>query len=210
MAKRPPSFSKVLVFVNALVPLALLAWDSVRGALGANPAEFILRTTGLLALFFLTLSLAVTPARRILGIPALAQHRRALGLFAFFYASLHLVAYGALDKGLRIADVVADTVARPFIAVGMTAFLVMVPLAATSTTAMIRRLGGRRWRQLHRLVYAVGLLGVLHFYMLVKADTRTPIVYAAVVIALLIFRMVAPQTDGGSSKQSPLSLRLRG
>jgi methionine sulfoxide reductase heme-binding subunit len=195
MATKRPSFPKVVVFVNGLVPLAMLAVDAARGSLGANPVEFVLRTTGLLALFFVALSLAVTPGRRVLGVPSLAVHRRALGLFAFFYACLHLVTYTVFDKGLSASAVVADTFQRPFITVGMASFLMMVPLAATSTNAMIKRLGGRQWRRLHRLAYVVGAGGVLHFYMLVKADVRTPLLYAAVVGSLLLFRAVVALRD---------------
>jgi sulfoxide reductase heme-binding subunit YedZ len=184
-------FTKVVVFVNALVPLAMLVWDTARDALGANPLEYLLQTTGMLALVFVTLSLAVTPLRRVSGIQWLAVHRRALGLFAFFYAVLHLIAYSWFDKALDLGAIVADTIDRPFILAGMGAFLLMAPLAATSTNGMIKRIGAKRWKQLHKAAYAAGALGVLHYFLLVKADTRLPLAFAAVLALLLGARAVA-------------------
>ena len=182
-------FTKVIVVANGLVPVAMLAWDAVRGRLGANPLEFVLHTTGMLTLVFLTLSLAVTPLRRVSGIQWLAIHRRTLGLFAFFYAALHLVAYSWFDKALDLGAIVADTLERPFIFAGMGAFLLMAPLAATSTNRMIKRVGAKRWKRLHKAAYVAGALGVLHFFLLVKADTRLPLAFAAVVTLLLGARL---------------------
>lgn len=188
-------FTKTVVFVNALVPLALLVWDAARDRLGANPLEFILHTTGMLALIFLVLSLAVTPVRKLTGVQWLAVHRRMLGLFAFFYAALHLVVYSIFDKALDLPAIVEDTLQRPFIFAGMAALLLMAPLAATSTNAMIKRLGGKRWRQLHRAAYAAGVLGVLHFYLLVKADATLPLAFAVVLAVLLAARAVPAILD---------------
>ena len=188
LTKSGVEFSKRVVVVNCVVPLAMLAWDTYRGALGANPLEFITHVTGMLALVFITLSLAVTPLRRVTGMQWLAVHRRTLGLFGFSYAVLHLFAYVWFDKNFGLAAIVDDVWKRPFIAVGMTTIALMLPLAITSTNAMIKRVGGKRWRTLHRLAYAIGVGGVVHYYMLVKADTRLPIAFGVVVGVLLLFR----------------------
>jgi sulfoxide reductase heme-binding subunit YedZ len=186
-----PSFEKVLVFTNALVPLAMLGWDALRGSLGANPTEFATRTTGMLTLVFLMLTLAVTPLRKLTGHAPIAQLRRMVGLYAFFYGCLHLLTYVWFDKVFVLADIVADTFKRPFIFVGMASFLLMVPLAVTSTNAMAKRLGGKRWRRLHRATYAIAAGGVLHYYLLVKADTRIPVAFAVVLAVLLGYRAYA-------------------
>ena len=146
-------FSKLLVFVNSAVPCVLLGWDAYHHRLGANPQEFVLHTTGTLALVFLCLSLAVTPLRKALGLPWLIRLRRTLGLFAFFYGCLHLLAYTWFDKAFQLGAIVEDTLKRPFIFLGMFAFLVLVPLAITSTNKMVKRLGGRRWSRFHKLAY---------------------------------------------------------
>jgi sulfoxide reductase heme-binding subunit YedZ len=186
-----PSYEKVLVFSNGLVPLFMLCSDALRGNLGANPIEFATRVTGMLTLVFLMLTLAVTPMRKLMGYGAIAPLRRMIGLYAFFYGCLHLLTYVWFDKFFALGTIVADTLERPFIFVGMAGFLLMVPLAATSTNAMIKRLGGKRWRSLHRATYAVAAAGVLHYYLLVKADTRIPIGFAVVLAALLGYRAYA-------------------
>lgn len=191
-------FDSWLVLANGLVPLSLIAWDAWRGALGANPLEFFTRATGTLTLVFLLLTLAVTPLRKLFGFNWLARHRRAIGLYAFFYGALHFVAYVWFDKNFSAGDIFADVSRRLFIAVGMLAFFLMIPLTVTSTNAMIRRLGGRRWNQLHKLTYAVAIGGVLHYYLLVKADAAKPLVYAALFGALLGYRYFAARF-----KQSP-------
>ncbi|HEV2707892.1 MAG TPA: protein-methionine-sulfoxide reductase heme-binding subunit MsrQ [Pyrinomonadaceae bacterium] len=196
-------FTKLLVFVNCLVPLALLVWDWLRGALGANPLEFVTRTTGTLTLIFLLLTLAVTPARKLTGAQWLVRLRRTLGLYAFFYGLLHLATYVWFDKAFDFAAVVADVTRRPFIAVGMLAFFLMVPLAVTSTNAMIKRLGGKRWALLHRLVYVSAIGGVVHFYLLVKADTRKPLIYGGILALLLGYRLLASYRQ-----KKPLSLGI--
>lgn len=201
---RDIKFTKFLVFVNCLVPLALLVWDWLRGALGANPLEFVTRTTGTLTLVFLLLTLAVTPARKLTGAQWLIRLRRMLGLYAFFYGLLHLAAYVWFDKAFDLTAVAQDVTRRPFIAVGMFALFLMVPLAVTSTDALIKRLGGKRWALLHRLVYVSAVGGVLHFYMLVKADTRKPLVYAGLLALLLGYRLLASYR-----KQKPLSLGIQ-
>src|SRR6266513_483581 len=184
-------FFKVVLFINGLVPLALLLWDWWHKRVGANPLEFVTRTTGILTLVFLTISLAVTPLRRITGLNWLTRFRRMLGLFAFFYGSLHLMTYVAFDRFFRLNTIPGDVAKRPFIAIGMAAFFLMVPLAITSTDKMVKRLGGKRWASLHRIVYLSGVLGVLHYHMLVKSDVRPPLTFAFVLVLLLGFRLFA-------------------
>jgi methionine sulfoxide reductase heme-binding subunit len=182
-------FSKFILFTNALVPLALLSWDVYYKRVGANPAEFMTRTTGMLALIFLTLTLAVTPARKITGLNWLVKFRRMLGLFAFFYGFLHLLTYVGFDRYFNLRSIPGDVVSRPFIAFGMTAFLLMLPLAVTSTNKMFKRLGGKRWSRLHSLVYAAGIAGALHFWLFVKSDTRLPLTFGFILLLLLAHRL---------------------
>jgi sulfoxide reductase heme-binding subunit YedZ len=180
---------KPLVFGMSLAPLALLAWRTAEGRLGANPIETITHATGDWALRFLLISLAVTPVRHIMGWNALVRFRRMIGLFAFFYASLHLLTYVWLDQFFDWGHMLKDVGKRPFITAGTAAFLALVPLAATSTAAAIRFLGGRRWRNLHRLAYVAAGCAVIHYYWLVKADVRLPLAYGAVLAGLLGFRL---------------------
>lgn len=182
-------FSKLLLFINALVPLALMLWDVYHKRVGANPLEFVTRTTGMLTLVFLMITLAVSPARQITGLNWLVKFRRLLGLFAFFYGSLHLGTYIWFDRFFKFRSVPGDIVSRPFIAIGMLAFFLMVPLAITSTNQMVKRLGGKRWNKLHKLIYITGIAGVLHFWLLVKADTRLPITFGFVLLLLLAHRL---------------------
>ncbi len=183
-------FAKLAVLVNAAVPASLLFWDAYHHRLGTNPPEFVLHTTGTLTLVFLLLSLAVTPLRKVLGLPWMVQFRRMLGLFAFFHGCLHLLAYTWFDKAFNLRAIATDTIKRPFIFLGMLGFLILVPLAVTSTNKMIKRLGGRRWNRLHKMVYVAAISGVLHYYLLVKADTRIPLAFGAVLIALLAYRAI--------------------
>jgi len=183
-------FSKIVLFINAGVPAVMLARDYYRAELGANPLEFVTHTTGMLTLIFLMLTLAVTPIRKVFGLPWTVQLRRTLGLYAFFYGSAHLITYVWFDKFFGLRAIVADVGKRPFIALGMTSFTLMVPLAVTSTNAMIKRLGGRRWNQLHSAVYPAAIAGVIHYYLLVKADTRIPLTFASVLAVLLGYRLV--------------------
>lgn len=182
-------FAKLVLFVNALVPLTLLLWDVYHKRVGANPLEFATRTTGMLTLLFLIITLAVTPARKILGLNWLVKFRRMLGLFAFFYGFLHLLTYIWFDRYFNIKSVPGDVASRPFIAVGMLAFFLMAPLAITSTDKMIKRLGGKRWNKLHKLVYAGAVAGVVHFWLLVKSDTRLPLTFGFVLLLLLGHRL---------------------
>ena len=182
--------AKPFVFAVCLAPLAWLVWRAATGGLGANPIEASNRFLGDWALRFLMITLAITPARVVFGAPPLIRFRRMLGLFAFAYVCLHLTSYVVLDQFFNWGEIWKDIVKRNFITVGMTGFVLLIPLAATSTNAMVRRLGGRRWRNLHRLVYVVAVAAVVHFYMMVKADVREPLVYAAIVAVLLGFRIV--------------------
>jgi sulfoxide reductase heme-binding subunit YedZ len=188
---KDPRFTKLVLFVNSLVPLALLLWDVARKQVGANPLEYVTRTTGMLTLVFLVISLAVSPLRRITGLNWLVRFRRMLGLFAFFYGALHLMTYVAFDRFFHLATIPADVLKRPCIAIGMTAFFLMLPLAITSTDKMVKRLGGKNWGRLHKVVYLSGVLGVLHFYLLVKSDRRLPLTFAFLLFVLLGFRVLA-------------------
>ncbi|MGH9900966.1 MAG: sulfite oxidase heme-binding subunit YedZ [Pyrinomonadaceae bacterium] len=198
-------FNRVLVFVNSLVPLALLAWDAYRNRLGANPLEFVTRTTGTLTLVFLLLSLAVTPARKLTGVQWLIRFRRMLGLYAFFYGFLHLLTYVWFDKAFGLRAVAEDITQRYFIAVGMLSFFLMVPLAVTSTSGMIKRLGGKRWARLHKAAYVAAAGGVIHYWMLVKADTTKPLLFGAALALLLGYRLVAAYRQ---KPKAPVSLRV--
>lgn len=182
-------FSKFVLLINGLVPLALMLWDVYHKRVGANPLEFVTRTTGMLTLVFLMLSLAITPIRHTLRLNWLVKFRRMLGLFAFFYGFLHLATYLAFDRYFQFATVPGDVAQRPFIALGMLSFFLMVPLALTSTNRMVKRMGGKRWSKLHKLVYAAGLAGVIHFWLLVKSDTRIPLTFGFILLLLLAHRL---------------------
>ena len=183
-------FAKLLVLINAAVPATLLGWDALHHQLGANPVNFAILTTGLMALIFLLLTLAVTPLRKITGLNWIIFSRRTLGLYAFFYASLHFLIFFSLDRGFSVPGTLSEMVKRKYLIVGSTALLVMVPLAITSTNGMIKRLGGKRWRALHRLAYVAAVAGVIHYYMQVKADVRQPLAFAAVLAVLLGWRLM--------------------
>lgn len=183
-------FAQFVIFVNSAAPLSLLGWDWYHQRLGANPIEFATRTTGALALLFLILSLAVTPLRKALGLGWMIKFRRLLGLFGFFYACIHLLTYVWFDKFFGFRLIGEDIVKRPFITVGMASFVMLIPLALTSTQKSIKRLGGKRWNRLHRLVYLAAAGGVIHYYMLVKADTREPILFGVALALLLAYRIL--------------------
>src|ERR1041384_211779 len=166
---------KPVVFLACLGPLARLGWKAYKGLLGANPIEVITHSTGDWILIFLLVTLAVTPVRRVTGQIWLIRYRRMFGLFAFFYACLHFTTYIWLDKFFNLHEMLADIVKRKFITIGLKAFMLLIPLAVTSTTGWIRRLGGQRWRALHRFIYASAIAGVIHYLWLVKADIREPV-----------------------------------
>ncbi len=185
---------KPAAIVLALVPLGLLLRDTFGGDLGSNPIETLTHRTGLTAITLLGITLAVTPATRLLRLPALVQLRRVLGLLAFSYATLHFLIYLAdqtvfAGQGLSLAAVGEDVAKRPYITVGFATFLLLIPLAVTSTKGWVKRLGGGRWQRLHQLVYVAAAGAVFHFLWLVKADTRLPAVYGIVVVALLGYRL---------------------
>ena len=166
------------VWLACFVPLPWLVWRLLSGDLGANPIEALIRQLGVWGLRFILVSLAITPAARLLRQPRLIRFRRTVGLFAFAYVLLHWCTYVGVDQFFDWAAILKDIYKRPFITIGMTAFLLLIPLAVTSTNAAIRALGPIRWRRLHRLIYVIAPLGVLHYYMLVKADHRPPLIYA--------------------------------
>jgi sulfoxide reductase heme-binding subunit YedZ len=180
---------KPALFGACLVPFAELLYRGYAGDLGANPIETITRFTGSWALIILLASLSVTPLRRMTGWNELIKFRRMLGLFAFFYAALHFSTYMVLDLYFDFPAIAKDVLRRPYITVGFAALVLMMPLAVTSSAGMIRRLG-KRWQQLHRLVYVSASLGVLHFYWKVKADTREPLLFAAILLVLFLLRFV--------------------
>jgi methionine sulfoxide reductase heme-binding subunit len=189
-----PSFlankwTKVPVFLLCLVPLGILIWRALTANLGANPVEFIQHATGDWTLRFLVITLCITPFRKLLKLPDLIRFRRMLGLFAFFYGCLHFLTYLGPDQSFDLAAMWKDVAKRPFITLGFTAFILLIPLALTSTAGWIRRLGGRRWQMLHRLIYLSAICGVIHYYWLVKSAVLRPLTYGAIVAILLLWRL---------------------
>lgn len=178
-----------MVFLVCLGPLSVLTWKATHDLLGANPVDVITRSTGKWTLTFLLITLSITPLRKLLALPWLVRFRRMLGLFAFFYATLHLMTFVWLDKFFDFPAMLHDIAKRRFITAGMTGFTLILPLALTSTAGWIRRLGGKRWQKLHRLIYFSAAAGVVHFIWLVKADLRRPLTYGAVLAALLAWRI---------------------
>ena len=191
-------YFKPIVFLAALIPLARLAWKAYNSALGANPIQVITWSTGTWTLVFLVLTLSITPLRKLTRLYWLIQYRRLLGLFAFFYGCLHFTTYIWLDQFFDWRSMTKDVVKRPFITVGFTAFVLMIPLALTSTRRSIRWLG-KRWQVLHRLIYATAVLGVVHYIWLVKKDLRKPLIYASVVGVLLLYRILVWRKERISS-----------
>jgi sulfoxide reductase heme-binding subunit YedZ len=205
-------WTKALVFVLCCVPLGVLLWDAFHNGLagfpdnmdfGANPIEFITHRTGDWTIRFIVITLAITPLRQILRQPQLIRFRRMLGLFAFFYGCLHFATWIGLDKNFDWPEMWKDVLKRRFITVGFTALVLMIPLALTSTAGMIRRLGGKRWRALHRLIYVTAVLGVIHYYWLVKSNHRKPLMYAAFVAILLAYRAAIWLKDRNNLPASP-------
>ena len=194
--------AKPLVFLLALVPLAGLIFIVLTGRTSANPAEDILLTTGIWALRFLLATLSITPLRRLTGWNVLIQYRRMLGLFAFFYATVHLASYIAFDRFFAFDEILADIAKRPFITAGMAAFVLMVPLAVTSTKGWIRRLG-RRWQLLHRIIYVCALAACLHFIWKVKVVIGEPVYYAGVLAILLVLRLLWRRRVAASPRRQP-------
>jgi sulfoxide reductase heme-binding subunit YedZ len=193
---------KVAVFAACLGPASVLVWKGLHDQLGANPVDVITRSTGKWTLTFLLITLAVTPLRKLTASPWLVRFRRMLGLFAFFYGSLHLMTYVWLDKFFDVEAMLHDIAKRRFITAGMTAWSAMLPLALTSTAGWIRRLGGKRWQRLHRLIYLSAAAGVIHFIWLVKADLRRPLTYGAILSVLLAYRLATSAASKAKSASS--------
>ena len=182
-------WTKVPAFLLCLIPLGILVYRSFTGNLGANPVEFYQHATGDWTLRFLIFTLCISPLRKLLKLPDLIRFRRMLGLFAFFYCCLHFLTYLGPDQSFDLAAIWKDVFKRPFITMGFAAFVLMIPLALTSTAGWIRRLGGRRWQMLHRAIYISAICGVIHYYWLVKSAVLRPLTYAAIVAALLLWRL---------------------
>ena len=194
--------SKPLVFLLCLVPLAALVWDTIQNELGTDPVAQLEHRTGLWALRLLLATLAITPLRRVTGWNKAVRYRRMLGLFAFFYVNVHFAVYLFIDLGAYSADIVEQIAKKPYITVGFTAWLLLLPLAFSSTQKAMRRLG-RRWGQLHKLVYAIALLALLHFLWLVKADKREPLAYIAVFALLMLWRLPWKKLSSPDRRPSP-------
>src|SRR4051812_6295970 len=197
------SIIKTIVFVAALLPLAWLVWKALHNDLGANPVEFVTHATGDCALIFLLASLAITPLRKLTKVPELIRFRRMLGLYAFFYACLHLLTFAGLDHHFNWAEIVPDVYKRPFVTAGFTAWLLLVPLAVTSTTWSIRKLGGKNWQRLHWLVYFSAIAAVVHYWWLVKKDVTDPLIYAVILAVLLGTRFVLRFMDRRRGTAAP-------
>lgn len=200
-------FTKIGIFLAALIPLERLLWRAIHDSLGANPIEVITHSTGDWTLIFILTTLSITPLRQITRQYWLIGLRRMVGLFAFFYGTLHFLTYIWLDKFFDVHEVSKDIVKRPFITVGFAAFVLMIPLALTSTAWSIRWLGGRNWRRLHRLIYLTGILGVIHYTWLVKADRHKPIEYGIVLAILLSYRVVTWTYERIAAERHPASVR---
>jgi sulfoxide reductase heme-binding subunit YedZ len=183
-------WTKVVVFLICLIPFADLLWRFIQGNLGINPVETLQHGTGDWTIRFIVFTLCVTPFRKLFKLPDLIRFRRMLGLFAFFYVSLHFLTYLGPDQSFDLSGMWKDVAKRPFITVGFAAFVSLIPLAITSTAGWIRRIGGKRWQMLHRLIYFAAVCGVVHYYWLVKSDVRKPLFYGALVGILLLFRLV--------------------
>ncbi|HTL30079.1 MAG TPA: protein-methionine-sulfoxide reductase heme-binding subunit MsrQ [Tepidisphaeraceae bacterium] len=190
MSKRTLVALKVLVWILCLAPIAIWVYQGFHTQLGANPVDRIQNKTGLVVIRLLMLTLAITPLRRLTGWNWTIKFRRLLGLFTFFYAFIHLMVYTVADNQLDIAAIVKDVGKRPFILLGMLGFLAMVPLAITSTAGWIRRMGGKNWNRLHKLIYFTGVMGVIHFWLRVKKDHSEPALYVSILVVLLGMRLI--------------------
>jgi sulfoxide reductase heme-binding subunit YedZ len=199
-------WTKVAVFVSCLVPLGILVREGFTGGLGANPVEFIEHATGDWTLRFLAITLAITPLRKLLSLPLLIRYRRMVGLFAFFYGCLHFSTYLIFDQMLSLGGMWQDVMKRRYITLGFMGFVLLVPLAVTSTAGWIRRLGGRRWQRLHQAIYVSAVAGVIHYYWLVKSDIRQPLLYAGIIGVLLAWRLF---TWMRARSREPAPRRLR-
>ena len=188
--------SKTVIWVLCLLPFFHLVWGAFHDGLGANPVEFITHKTGDWTLRLVLITLAITPARKLLKQPQLVRYRRLVGLFAFFYACLHFITWFLLDKSLNPVEMWKDVEKRPFITMGFIGFVCLIPLAITSTAGWIRRMGGRNWQRLHKLIYVTACAGVVHYYWLVKSDVRLPVMYGAILAVLFAYRAVIMRQKG--------------
>jgi methionine sulfoxide reductase heme-binding subunit len=182
-------WTKAAIFLLCLIPFFGLVWRALKGNLGANPVEYLQHATGDWTLRFIVFTLCITPFRKLFRLPDLIRFRRMLGLFAFFYVSLHFLTYLGPDQSFDFSGMLKDVAKRPFITVGFLGFVLLIPLAITSTAGWIRRLGGKRWQMLHRAIYVTAVCGVIHYYWLVKSDVRKPLFYGALVGILLLWRL---------------------
>jgi len=198
-------WTKVAIFIFCLMPFGDLVWRIIKSDLGANPVEYLQHATGDWTIRFLVFTLSITPFRKLLRLPDLIRFRRMLGLFAFFYVSLHFLTYLGPDQSFDLSAMWKDVAKRPFITVGFAAFVLLIPLAITSTTGWIRRLGGKRWQLLHRSIYVAAVCGVIHYYWLVKSDVRKPVFYGALVGILLLWRLGNWFLKKGSAVAAKLS-----
>jgi sulfoxide reductase heme-binding subunit YedZ len=198
-------WTKVAVFLLCLIPFSDLVWRIIKSNLGANPVEFLQHATGDWTLRFLVFTLCITPFRKLFKLPDLIRFRRMLGLFAFFYVCLHFITYLGPDQQFDLAGMWKDVAKRPFITVGFAGFVLLIPLAITSTAGWIRRLGGKRWQMLHRAIYFTAVFGIIHYYWLVKSDVRKPVFYGALVGILLLWRLADRFFKRGSAVAAKLS-----
>lgn len=196
-------WTKVLLFLLCLVPVMNLVWRGFHEDLGPNPIEFITHKTGDWTIRFLLITLSVTPARSLLHQPQLIRFRRMLGLFAFFYVFLHFMTWVCLDNFFDVGAMLKDVGKRPFITAGFTAFMLLTPLAVTSTAGWVRRLGYRRWQALHRLIYFSAAAGVIHYYWLVKSDIRLPLLYGSILAILLVYRLIVRRRKRPAAVAAP-------
>ncbi|MCS6885070.1 MAG: protein-methionine-sulfoxide reductase heme-binding subunit MsrQ [Acidobacteriota bacterium] len=188
------AYLQLLVLANGLLPALLLAFDALRHKLGVNPVEYFIRTTGVLSMVLLILTLAVTPVRQLSGLSQLIHVRRTLGLLSFFYALLHFLGYFCLEHRCSISSLMSDLANRHFVVIGMASFIVLLLLAITSTKAMVRCLGGRRWRQVHSQIYGSSVAALLHYWLAVKVDTDLPQVCLVLLVLLLGYRLLSRNT----------------
>ena len=203
MTKRKILILKCLVWIACLAPFGRLVYRGLTGRLTANPIEFITLSTGTWTLVFILVTLSVTPLRKLTGLAWLIKFRRLIGLFAFFYACLHFMTFVWLDKFFDVSEMIKDVIKRPFITAGFTAFLLLIPLAATSTSWAIRKMGGQNWQQLHRIIYLSAAAAVVHFWWKVKADTRQPLIYATILSVLLLYRVAVWGLRRRNQKATP-------
>ena len=187
---KDPLLQRRLLFFHGILPGIFLTADFLGDRLGANPPEAIIRSTGVISIIFFVLTLAVTPLTRTFKWNWLARHRRWLGLLCFYYALVHLISYMVFDRGLVVSDIVLDIKKRPFILIGFFSFLLLLPLAMTSSNQMIRRLGAKKWKSLHRLTYVVAAAVPVHYWLIVKSDIYYPAIFALAMLVLLLYRVV--------------------